>query len=170
MNAKETDAMIFVECIPDYTLICKLRSSPSKKVEHSSGKTAVLNKLIRRTGAPNYENSIGMIDEDPLSSQPKTIKSFVEKVNIPECEIKILYYEFLNNHVLILRPRLEEWLIASANEAGISMSDYDLPNNAEHLHEIINLNVDKLTLLIDILLEKSRRMKELQKCILGQYF
>ncbi len=162
--------MIFVECIPDYTLVCKLRSSPTKKVEHSFGKTSVLNKLIRRTGVPNYENSIGMIDEDPLSNQPKTIRSFVEKAQIPECQIKILYYEFLNNHILVLSPRLEEWLIASANEAGISMSDFELPNNAEQLHQIINLNVDKLTLLIDALLEKSNRMKELKKCILGLYF
>ena len=157
--------MMFVECKPDYALVSRLMSASRQKIEHSANKSAVLAKLVRRKGVPNYENSLGMIDEDPRSYQPSTMKEFAEAENSSECEIGLLHYRWLNNNVLVLRPRLEEWIIESAREAGISMADYGLPNEPEALHQIINLNIDKFESLIDALKTRSGRIKELMRCI-----
>jgi len=157
--------MIFVECKPDYALVSRLISASGPKVEHSANKSAVLAKLVRRKGFPNYENSLGMIDEDPRSYQPRIIKEFAETESSFECKIGLLHYKWLNNHVLVLRPRLEEWIIESARETGINMTDYDLPNEPEVLHQIINLNIDKFELLIDALKTRSARVRELKQRI-----
>lgn len=156
--------MIFVECKPDYSLIRKLTKVP-KKIEHSSGKSAVLNKLVRRNNFPNYENSFGIIDEDPRSYQPRIIRKFEEKENNTRCGIKILHYRLLNNYVLVLCPRLEEWIIDAARECGIIMADYSLPNEPEALHQIINLDIDNFELLVDALTEKSTKVQELMRQI-----
>jgi hypothetical protein len=111
-----------------------------------------------------------MIDEDPDSNQPKTIRDFTEKAYLRDCDIRILYYRFLNNHVLVLCPELEEWIIAASHEARIEMADFGLPNNPEKLHEIINLNIDKFEILVDALRGNSRRIDVLESCLHGHYF
>jgi hypothetical protein len=161
--------MIFVECKPDYTLVSKLLSESNRKVEHSADKAAVLNKLVRRSGFPNYENSFGMIDEDPLSYQPKVIRDFAEKENLLKHKIKILNYRLLNNHVIILCPRLEEWVTDASKEAKISMAAYGLPDKAEQLHQIINLNIDNFEHLVNDLIEKSERVNKLKQCLEGRF-
>jgi len=157
--------MIFVECKPDYTLASKLASTLGREVEHSGNKSAVLNKLVRRKEFQNYENSLGIIDEDPRSHQPDIIREFVEEEGFPRCRMRLFHYAWLNNSVLVLCPRLEEWVIEAANETGIDMGDYDLPNGPEMLHQVINLNIDKFELLVDALKVRSLRVKELMRCI-----
>ena len=159
--------MIFVECKPDYTLASKLVSTPRRKVEHSANKSGVLSKLIRREGFPNYENSLGIIDEDPRSNQPSIIREFDEVQDFSRHKIRLLHYRWLNNDVLVLCPKLEDWIIEAAREAETDMSDYDLPNEPEMLHQIINLNIDKFGLLIDALKVRSPRIKELMQHIEG---
>lgn len=155
--------MIFVECKPDYSLASKLTSG--RTIQHSLGKSSVLGKLVRRKGIENYENSLGIIDEDPRSNQPATLKQFTEVGNLTEQRIRIAYYKWLNNYVLILCPRLEEWIIDAARESEISMANYALPNEGDPLHEVINLNTDKFELLVDALREKSARLDKLKQCI-----
>jgi len=157
--------MMFVECKPDYTLASKLTLASRTRFEHSANKSAVLNKLVRRKGSQNYENSLGMIDEDPRANQPRSIRDFAEVRNLPDHKIRLLYYKWLNNHVLVLCPRLEEWIIEAACEAGINMVDYGLPSEPEVLHQVINLNIEKFELLIDALKMKSSRVNGLKQCI-----
>jgi hypothetical protein len=161
--------MILVECKPDYALVSKLTSLSRRKIEHSSGKTAVLGKLIRRRRFSSYENSFGIIDEDPMSYQPRIITEFAEWRNVSDCRIRILYYKWLNNYVVVLCPRLEEWIIEAAKESGISLNDYGLPNEPEALHQIINLNIDNFEKLIDALKERSPSVNKLKQCIEGQF-
>lgn len=157
--------MIVVECKPDYTLASRLTSSSGRKVEHSANKSAVLTKLVRRKGFHAYENSLGIIDEDPRSYQPNIIMKFAMVEDSPTHKIRLLYYKWLNNNVLVLCPRLEEWIIEAARETGTLMSDYGLPNEPEVLHEIINLNINKFELLIDTLKRRSNRVKKLMQLI-----
>lgn len=160
--------MIFVECKPDYTLVCKLRPDMAAKVEHSSDKAGVLNRLIRRSGYRNYENSIGMIDEDPRSLQPKVIRDFDLENELANSKIRVLHYRFLNNHVLVLCPRLEEWIIDACTESGVNILDYGLPNNGEKLHSIINVNLENFKNLVDTLIIESNRVKDLQRCLMRE--
>ena len=111
-----------------------------------------------------------MIDEDPMSNQPKNLRNFEFNKEITISKIKILNYRFLNNHVLVLCPRLEEWIIEACDESEVNILDYGLPNNAEKLHAIINLNLEKFEKLLDMLIIQSDRVKELERCLRGENF
>ena len=58
------------------------------------------------------------------------------------------------NRVIVLRPRLEEWIIRAAEDAGLELGSrhYNLPENPTTLHREINRNLRKLERLIDDLL------------------
>lgn len=149
--------MLFVECKPDFVLATSLTLIPLKKVEHAGNKSRVLKKLTE-----NYENSIGIIDEDPLSIQPPDIKKFKEIEYSEKSKVKILLYKRLKNRVIVLCPRLEEWIVEAAKEAKIDLNKYNFPSNPEKLHEIINIRTERFQDLIEELLKKSKRVKELQ--------
>ena len=154
--------MLFVECKPDYSLATLLSS---KRVEHAGNKSGVIRKLVRGSGVPNFENSTGMVDEDPLSSQNPDLAQFTDLEKLNKARINVLYYRWLNNILVVLCPRLEEGRLAAAKEAKIRMRDYDLPDNPEALHEVINLRTDRFEDLVMSLRDRSARVRELQRLL-----
>ena len=154
--------MFFVECKPDHELVRSLASVPIEKVEHAGNKSGVVKKLTRHRGAPNYENSVGMIDEDPLSTQPPDLEKFREIRYLGRHKIRILHYRWLNNRLLVLCPRLEEWIVEAAREARINLNEYGLPSDPRKLHEVINLGIKRFRDLVEDLMKQSNRVKELQ--------
>jgi len=154
--------VLFVECKPDYSLATLMSS---KKVEHAGNKSGVLRKLVRGSGVPNFENSMGMIDEDPQSSQNPDLRQFTELERLNKARIKVLHYRWLNNSLVVLCPRLEEWIIAAAREAQIYLRDYDLPDDPVALHEVINLRTDRFEDLVKALVGRSSRIRELQRVL-----
>jgi hypothetical protein len=161
--------MIFVECKPDQILVSSIIPTVlEEKIEHSSGKWAVLGKLTRRKRAPNYENSLGMIDEDPRSHQSAIIRKFQETEGYPEYGIRRKYYRWLNNHVLIICPKLEEWMIEAAREAGVNMDQYDLPTEPNTLHHALTFDtqaLDEFQQLVNDIRTRSARIQKLTQCI-----
>jgi len=157
---KGIDYMLLVECKPDRTLAISLSSISLKKVEHAGNKAGVLKKLTE-----NYENSIGIIDEDPSSTQPPDLRKFTEIEYLESKDIRILHHERLNNRLLILCPRLEEWIVKAAREAQIGLRDYHLPDNPVALHETINISIDRFEELLRELVQRSSRVKELQRLL-----
>lgn len=151
-----------MECKPDYALA---RLLSSRKIEHAGNKSGVLKKLVRGSGVPNFENSAGMVDEDPLSSRNPSLKQFTELERLDEVNIKFLHYKWLNNRLIILCPKLEGWIIAAAKEAQVRLRDYDLPDNPESLHAVINLKTDNFEDLIRCLRDRSTRIRELQRLL-----
>jgi len=153
--------MFFVECKADLTLVRALSNAPPNKIMHAGNKSGVLGKLIRARGRPNYQNSIGMVDQDPWSSQSSSLKRFKEMECCNDLGIKVLHYRWLNNHVVVLCPRLEEWIVEASNEAGMDLANYGLPADADTLHEVINLDTEKFENFLAELKIKSRRVKGL---------
>lgn len=153
--------MFVVECDPETILINSLTSVSKKKIEHASGKSRVIQKLLR-----NYKNSIGLIDEDPWSTQPPDIQKFQETKNLEKHKIKILSHQGRNNQLIILCPRLEEWIIEASKEANIDINKkYKLPNDPIELHKIINVKTENFRQLIEELMQKSPRLKALRNHI-----
>jgi len=71
-----------------------------------------------------------------------------------------------NNKIILLCPRLEEWIIESTKKAKIHLRDFGLPDDANKLHKILNTkNKDKLNKFRDLvkyLIDKNdRRILEL---------
>lgn len=123
--------MIAVECYLDEYLIAHLGIS-RKKIKHQSGKGKVLEFVIKN------ECAMGLIDEDPESRQPSTLKEFVEEGRIGSARLMARKQDG-KGHLIQLVPDLENWLIERAHVNGISLSDFGLPSNAIALHDFQHL-------------------------------
>jgi len=149
--------MHVVECNPDVVLVSSLASIPERDVMHAGGKHQVLRRLTEKD-----TNSIGMIDQDPLSIQPIGLRRFKEVEHSEQYKLKILRYTRRNNTLIVLCPRLEEWIIEASARANIDLYRYKLPNNGSELHRIINFRLDIFRQLMGELLRRSDRVKTLQ--------
>jgi hypothetical protein len=146
--------MIYLECYPDEALL-RILGIPVKKIHHAGNKGNVCKRLEKST------NSKGLVDEDPLSTQPSYIKKL--KLHSNEKSIRLLHDESVKNYLIILCPRLEEWILKAARESGLNIKNYGLPNKADELHKVINVRLEKYENLIsDLKNRKSRMLKTLE--------
>lgn len=150
--------MIYTECKPDSTLVRKL-GIPKKQIIHQQGKPEVCKQLEKR------EKWRGLVDEDPSSVQPPYLKKLEEKKNLSNFGFKILNDNAKKNDLIVLCPRLEEWIIKATEEADIDIKLYNLSGDGEQLHKEINLDLRKFERLVDELKSKSEMMKALEKSI-----
>lgn len=151
--------MIYTECKPDSALV-KTLGIPKKQIIHLGGKPEVCKQLEKR------EKWKGLIDEDPSSVQPPYLKKLQEKKNLSNYGLKILN-DTSNNDLIILCPRLEEWIIKATEEAGIDIKRYNLPDDGEQLHKEINLDLRKFGRLVNDLKGKSKMLEALEIAIKG---
>lgn len=120
----------------------------------------VIRKLMR-----TYENAVGMIDEDPRSIQLNDIQRFTEINHLERDQIRIRQHNQRNNRLIVLCPRLEEWIIEASREASLDLNSYNLPTNPNQLHEIINLRINRFRQLVQDLVQRSNRVRALQTCL-----
>ncbi len=146
--------MIYVECKPDEAIVITL-GIPGKEIEHRNGKGSVCKRLEESI------NSKGLVDEDPLSTQPSYIKKLT--LRSQKHDIKLLYDENAKNYLIMLCPNLEEWILKATKDAEINIKNYNLPDNIDELHKILNTKIGKLTnLLQNLKKKKSRLLKTLE--------
>ena len=150
--------MIYTECKPDSTLV-KMLGLPKKHIIHQQGKPEVCKQLEKRT------NWKGLIDEDPFSVQPPYLKQLQERGDLSHYGLKILNDTSKNNVLIILCPRLEEWVLEASKNADIDIRRYNLPNDEEKLHEEINTDLRKFERLVNDLKGKSEMIKALERAI-----
>lgn len=148
--------MIYLECDPDKALISTL-GIPSKDIKHANSKGNVCNHLAKN------KNVKGLVDEDPLSSQPNYLKRL--KLHSFEHSIRVLYDEKASNHLIVLCPVLEEWILKAAKEAGVEVGDYGLPNETRQLHQMINTRIDSFKKLLKVMLGKSKMLTSLENIV-----
>lgn len=148
--------MIYPECEADTALV-KAFGIPRKEVEHSHGKGNVCNRLEKT------KNSKGLVDEDPLSAQPTYIGRLKPLLN--KHGVKLLLDEKNQNHLIVLCPRLEDWILNVTKEVNIDVLKYGLPNDPNRLREALNIKLDKFKDLIDNIKQKSEMLKTLEEFI-----
>jgi hypothetical protein len=148
--------MIYVECKPDFVLVNVLGVA-KRNIIHAGNKSKVCRRLKKS------DNSKGLVDEDPWTEQPP----YVEKLDLihNQHEIKTLQDNQRGNYLIVLCPRLEEWVLKATKDAQIDITRYNLPDDGERLHKEININIDKFEKLIKDLKGKSKMMKALEKSI-----
>ena len=120
--------LIYVECNPDTALVHAL-NIPRHRIRHLRGKGEVV-KLVAKAGS-----AVGLIDEDPLASQPRALSEFRE---VASCgSVSVLRHKAGGSRfLLVLKPRLEEWLCQCATSCGVNLADYELPRTGEKLHDV----------------------------------
>jgi len=146
--------MIYVECLPDRTLV-KVLGVPKRKIEHAGDKGRICNRLEK-----TY-NSKGLIDEDPLSSQPNYIKR-LKLISSDKGEIRLLYDEKAENHLIILSPRLEGWILKAAKEAEVDIRKHGLPDEEHELHKVINMRLKEFENFLEEIRKNINMLKTLE--------
>lgn len=153
--------MIYVECKPDFTLVKFITKFPKKEIIHElKGKSEVCNRLRRQ------RNCKGLVDEDPLSPQPRYMEKIKLEDDLFQYGLKVFYDEHNKNYLFVLCPKLEDWILKAAQEAGLNVGDYALPKTPEKLHQILNVKLGRFEeLLEDLRDSKSKRLKMLGKLL-----
>jgi hypothetical protein len=156
--------MIFVECDPDFVLAKSL--TRGKEVEHSFGKSKVCDKL------EELKHCTGMLDEDPKSAQHPYINKLQKselKKEIPEHDLKVLHDKKNNNQVILLCPRLEEWILKAVQAENMEIGKYYLPEKPSKLHDALTFgherNKGNYKRLLSDLAEGSNRLKTLKSLL-----
>jgi hypothetical protein len=102
---------------------------PRKQLLHFGGKYELVKNLKERT----YD--VGMIDEDPGKVQPQDMGSY-RQMDSGEGLHLLTRQGSGGQKLVIVCPKLEDWLIARAKSSGIRLEDYGLPSNPDRLHSI----------------------------------
>lgn len=145
--------MIYLECNADEALV-QACGVPKKVIKHIFSKGNVCKRLQKN------KNVIGLVDEDPESTQPNYIGKLLLQSH--EHNIKLFYEKKSGNVLIVLCPRLEEWILKAAKEARIQVKNFGLPDHANELHKVINSNLDHFTKLLDKIKGKSKMINALQ--------
>jgi hypothetical protein len=77
----------------------------------------------------------GLIDEDPSSAQPRDLNNYKEEQAAEGLRL-LARRDDKNKRLIIVRPRLEDWLIARARSVGVKPEEYGLPSDPDRLHSI----------------------------------
>jgi hypothetical protein len=149
---------LFVECKPDETLAFAL-GIPRREVEHAGNRAGVCKQVSSKS------DMTGMVDEDPETAPLPYMKTMVEKVM--EHQLRVLFDAKRNNRLVVICPRLEDWLVQTAKSAGLKLTDFGFDSdNGRQLHGQINHRLENLDRLVKkLLLDKNARILLLQKLI-----
>ncbi len=149
--------MLLLECKPDEVLARRL-GLVRREIVHHNDKGRVCNALKRTEG------QIGMIDEDPGSAQPPYLATLTQSASAHD--LLVMQDTGRRHRVVIVRPRLEEWIIKSAQASGLKMSDFGFSERGNELHREINSKLQKFEELLDALAQAgSERIKYLKSLI-----
>ncbi len=149
---------LFVECRPDEALALALGVSKGN-LEHAGNRSGVCAEVSRRSGAT------GMVDEDPDTAPLPYMTTLAEQT--VKHDIRVLYDSQRGSRLVVICPRLEEWLVKAAKSSGLRMTEFGFDNdNGKHLHGIINDRLPNVRRLVDALLSAGNlRILHLQSLI-----
>ena len=120
---------VLVECDADEVVLRNL-GVPRKKLFHFGGK----DKLITRLR--NLPRAVGVVDEDPASIQHPDLRASYRQVKSAEGLRLLGRHGSGGQRLVVVCPKLEDWLIDRAKSSGIRPEDYGLPIDPDRLHSI----------------------------------
>lgn len=122
--------MILVECNPDEYLLRAL-GIPGSMIRHEDGKGEILQKLKKGKA------EIALIDQDPGRPQPRELSNY--RCIEDNAHTSILEHHCGDKTVIMVKPRLEEWILNRAKANSIDPARYGIPRDADNLHRIIHV-------------------------------
>ena len=137
---------IHLECKPDEMLV-KTLGVPVRLVNHHNDKGRVCNALGK------HPLVTGMIDEDPASSQPTYLKRLIAIDELSKHGLRVLRDEQQQNQIILICPRLEEWIIDVSLRHGTRVGDFGLPDKANRLHDLMTARLPAFKKLIEHLVQ-----------------
>jgi hypothetical protein len=137
---------IVIECNPDEALL-QVLGYTRKMITHQSSKGEVINYLKRNPSA------IGIVDDDPGSAKPSYFSAFSPETKV-RFGIESYVIDKLKTRLIVMKPRLEEWVLQNALELNVNLSDYSIPATGHELHKVINTRIPKFKDLLSEMVEK----------------
>ena len=119
---------VLAECYPDEALLRAL-GVPRKQLRHERCKGEVVKKVAKR------DDTVGVVDEDPASAQPRDLGNY-EVISEEEGLRLLVRRGNKAQRIIVICPRLEDWLIQRAKAAGVRLQDYALPDDPNRLHAL----------------------------------
>ncbi|MBW7990702.1 MAG: hypothetical protein FVQ84_11895 [Planctomycetes bacterium] len=120
---------VLVECNADEIVLRNI-GVPKKQLFHFGGKDKLINRLRNLPGA------IGVVDEDPASIQHPDLKASYRQAESAE-GLRLLARQGSGcQRLVMICPKLEDWLIQRARLLEIRPEDYGLPSDPDKLHSI----------------------------------
>jgi hypothetical protein len=149
---------LFVECKPDETLAAALGLA-RRDLDHAGNRAGVCLQVSRKT------ETIGMIDEDPGAARPHYMKALAETPM--EHDIRVLFDSQRKNRLIVICPRLEEWLVQSAKSSKLKLTDFGFESDTGvALHREINHRLENVKRLAEALLSaRNPRILRLQELL-----
>lgn len=120
---------VLVECNADEAVLRALGVA-KKQLLHFGGKGTVINRLKELPGAT------GIVDEDPASAQPRDLNNYQEEIKTTEGLRLLARQGSGGQRLVMICPKMEDWLIERAKSSGIRPKDYGLPSDPDKLHSI----------------------------------
>jgi hypothetical protein len=106
-----------------------------------------------------------MVDEDFGSAEPGAFRHYAQVSDTYDLRLRVK--KGSKNRLVVVCPKLEDWLIKTAKTASIKMGHFGLSETPRDLHADINARLPNLERLLQELLErKSPRLLHL-KALLG---
>jgi hypothetical protein len=138
-------SLLYLECYPDETLV-KVLGRTRRQFEHAGDIGGVCRLLGKHT------DRLGLVDEDPGKAHPTYLKNL--KLVGEEHKIKLLTDPQRDNRVLVVCPRLEEWVVGMVHQNGLQLKrDFGIPaGTGPELHKVINQHLPKFERVIERLL------------------
>lgn len=119
--------MILVECNADEALLRALGVA-GRRIQHHQGRDNVL--LAVRKGAP----CTAMVDEDPSSPlQSPELKNYQTEEKLDTLRY-MRHMQEQGKRLIVVCPRLEEWMLNRAKINGIDPAEFGLPSDPRELH------------------------------------
>ena len=136
---------VHIECNPDELLVSKLGFTRNL-VTHHQGKSRIFQVLSKN------KNQLAMVDEDPHSSKT----SYEKALQLVEEVEGIKYFsDQSGNKVIVLKGKLEDWLISVCDRSKVNMNKFGLPQTPDKLHGEINYKLPYFGKLIDHLIKEN---------------
>lgn len=120
--------MLYVECYADEALV-RILGVPRRSVRHEHGKGNIANRLQR------LEAGTGLVDEDSAAVQPTEFNNYKESLRTGGL-ILMVHSNNPLKRIIVVCPRLEEWLIARAAVNRLVPGNFGLPDSPDRLHSI----------------------------------
>ena len=148
--------LLILECKADEKLAMTLGVS-RKSIRHQNDKGNVCNFLDKHT------NVMGLIDEDPNSAQPRYLNGARTIGSIHN--VRVLQATN-NNKIIVLLPRLEDWIIFICSLSKVNPDDFFLSSSPNQLHKEINYKLDQMeNLLKELLTRKNPALNHLKSLL-----
>ena len=146
--------MIFVEDKSDQYIL-QYFDKPSKKIYIADGKQDVVKKIKKE------DDTIGIIDFDNGIDKETEGMEMSEDLN----HIKVFSYK--KSRLVVIYPRLQEWLVSACSESASKPSAFKLPDKIGEFHKAINKEIlkDRLLKLLIHLKKNSNMFREYKSLI-----